>query len=141
MADQAAHAGLLGAIRRDLSPYGYCPADPRYEQLMQNVMAIFDPQASRCVPLPTRVAAAEALGRAGDLRPGVGLTNDRRALPEILRVDVLGAGRILRGGAYYSESKSVRPLRSPRALPAAGHLPERGFSLRPVTLLSSCTGS
>jgi hypothetical protein len=72
LADQARCAGLLGAIRRDLSPYGYVPSDARYE-LMKNVMAIFDPQGSRAVPVQTRVAAAEALGQARDPRPGVGL--------------------------------------------------------------------
>ncbi|MCY2990335.1 MAG: SUMF1/EgtB/PvdO family nonheme iron enzyme [Planctomycetota bacterium] len=78
---------------------------------MQNVMAIFDPQASRSVPLPTRVAAAEALGRAGDLRPGVGLTNDRRALPEILWCDVPG-GTLRMGvaqGEKDAESNEVGP--------------------------------
>ena len=98
LADQASCVGLLGAIRRDLSPYGYVPADPRYAQLMQNVMAMFDPEGSRAVPLPTRVAAAEALGRAGDPRPGVGLRSDRRGLPDILWCDVPG-GTLQMGSA------------------------------------------
>lgn len=34
-------------------PLGYSPADPRYEQLMKTVMAIFDYQEARTVPLET----------------------------------------------------------------------------------------
>ena len=42
LADQARCLGLLGAMCRDLAPYHYRPSDPRYDQLLRNVMAIFE---------------------------------------------------------------------------------------------------
>jgi formylglycine-generating enzyme required for sulfatase activity len=93
---------LLGAIRRDLAPYGYRPADARYADLMRNVMAIFDADASQTVPVQTRVAAAESLGQAGDPRPGVGLRADRPGLPDILWCDVPG-GTLMMGSAKDEE--------------------------------------
>ncbi len=114
--DQASCVGLLGGIRSDLSPYGYVPADSRYAQLMQTVMAMFEPEGSRSVPLPTRVAAAEALGRAGDPREGVGLRSDRRGLPDILWCDVpggtlqMGAGQGEKDAEPYEIGPNGRPL-------------------------------
>lgn len=90
LADQARCFGLLGAICRDLDPYKYRPSDPRYEQLKQSVMAIFTAAGSANVPVPTRVAASETLGRAGGPRPGVGLRADRSGLPDILWCNVPG---------------------------------------------------
>ena len=66
--DRARCAGLLGAIQADLKPLGYTPQDARYQELMEAAMAVFDPRKGAGIPLKVRVAAAEALGQAGDPR-------------------------------------------------------------------------
>ena len=68
LADRARCAGLLGAVRRDLRPLGYEPADSRYAELLHVVMGIFDRERSRSVPVEQRIEAADALGQAGDPR-------------------------------------------------------------------------
>jgi formylglycine-generating enzyme required for sulfatase activity len=68
LADQARWFGLLGAMMRDLEALKYKPADARYQRMLLRVMGIFDAQQSATVPLKVRVAAAEALGQAGDPR-------------------------------------------------------------------------
>jgi formylglycine-generating enzyme required for sulfatase activity len=68
LAEQARCAGLLGAMLTDVRPSGYALQGPRYRQLLDTVMAIFDREQSAAVPLETRIAAAEALGQAGDPR-------------------------------------------------------------------------
>jgi formylglycine-generating enzyme required for sulfatase activity len=64
LTDQARWFGLLGAMMRDLGAVKYQPADARYQQLLREVMGIFDAERSATVPLKVRVAAAEALGQA-----------------------------------------------------------------------------
>jgi hypothetical protein len=66
--DQARWFGLLGAMMRDLQAVKYQPADARYQRMLLGVMGIFDAERSATVPLKVRVAAAEALGQAGDPR-------------------------------------------------------------------------
>jgi hypothetical protein len=68
LADQARCAGLIGAILRDLEPMKCQVSDPRYHGLLDAVMAIFDRNRSQSVPVEERIAAADALGRAGDPR-------------------------------------------------------------------------
>jgi formylglycine-generating enzyme required for sulfatase activity len=68
LADEARCAGLLGAVFHDLLPTGYEPTEPRYHELLSRVMAIFDRDGSASVDIPTRIAAAEALGQVGDPR-------------------------------------------------------------------------
>ena len=68
LADQARCAGLLGAMLRDLEPVGYEPPDQRYDELLHQVMAMFDRERSQTVPGETRIEAADALGQAGDPR-------------------------------------------------------------------------
>jgi formylglycine-generating enzyme required for sulfatase activity len=68
LAAQARAAGLLGAIFHDLAAVEYEPSDDRYARLLENVMGIFDRQRSTRVPIETRIAAADALGQAGDPR-------------------------------------------------------------------------
>jgi hypothetical protein len=68
LADRARCAGLLGAAVRDLSPVKYRPNDARYERLLEQVLGIFDAQQSRSVPIQDAIAAADALGQAGDPR-------------------------------------------------------------------------
>jgi formylglycine-generating enzyme required for sulfatase activity len=68
LAEKARCAGLIGAMMSDLRPYSYNLADPRYEKLLHEALAIFDREKSRAVALDVRLAAAEALGQAGDPR-------------------------------------------------------------------------
>jgi formylglycine-generating enzyme required for sulfatase activity len=68
LADQARCAGLLGAAVRDLSAVGYRPADPRYQNLLDRVMGIFDAEQAKGIDIKVSIAAAEALGQAGDPR-------------------------------------------------------------------------
>jgi Sulfatase-modifying factor enzyme 1/Domain of unknown function (DUF4062)/NACHT domain len=70
LADQARAAGLLGAIVNDLKPLDYQPSDPRYRQLMDAVLGIFDREKAKTVEFALRLEAAEALGQAGDPRIG-----------------------------------------------------------------------
>jgi formylglycine-generating enzyme required for sulfatase activity len=105
LAAQARCLGLLGAMLRDLSPFGYQPADKRYERLKKNVMAIFDPAGAGQVPVQIRVSAAEALGRAGDPRPGVGLMPDHHGIPDVLWCDI-PAGTLQMGSFAGEEGAS-----------------------------------
>ncbi len=79
LAEQARCAGLLGAAVRDLAAVGYRPADPRYQELLDKVMAIFDAQRAKGIDIKVIIEAAEALGQAGDprftdgARPGNGV--------------------------------------------------------------------
>lgn len=67
---QARTAGLIGAMIRDLTPFGYRLTDPRYAQVLKAALAVFDPQLGPAIPLADRLAAADALARAGDPRLG-----------------------------------------------------------------------
>ncbi|WP_100919945.1 SUMF1/EgtB/PvdO family nonheme iron enzyme [Candidatus Thiodictyon syntrophicum] len=69
-AEQARAAGLLGALVRDLAPFSYRPADPRYGQCLNAAVAVFDPAQAGAIPLADRIAAADALAQAGDPRLG-----------------------------------------------------------------------
>jgi formylglycine-generating enzyme required for sulfatase activity len=60
--------GLLGAVQRDLAPFGYEVRDGRYRAHLDRVMAIFDAEGSRAIPIEVRIEAADALGQAGDAR-------------------------------------------------------------------------
>ena len=68
LAKKARCVGLLGAMVRDLRPYGYEPADPLYKKTLDAVMAIFDPVKGAKINLRTRIDAADALALAGDPR-------------------------------------------------------------------------
>jgi formylglycine-generating enzyme required for sulfatase activity len=68
LADQARCAGLLGAAVRDLSAVGYRPTDLRYQELFDRVMGIFDADRAEGIDIHDIIAAAEALGQAGDPR-------------------------------------------------------------------------
>jgi hypothetical protein len=121
LAAQARCLGLLGAMLRDLSPFGYQPADKRYERLKKNVMAIFDPAGAGQVPLEIRISAAEALGRAGDPRPGVGLMPDHHGIPDVLWCDI-PAGTLQMGSFAGEEGvrkDEIRPGGKPLPVPVA----------------------
>jgi formylglycine-generating enzyme required for sulfatase activity len=66
LADRAKCVGLIGALLPDL--VGYTVADKRYEESLRLVMDIFDAEKSKSVPFADRLAAAEAMGQAGDPR-------------------------------------------------------------------------
>ncbi len=68
LAQQARCVGLLGGAVRDLAPLKYRPGEPRYEQMLEQVLGIFDAEKSRGVPIQDAIAAADALGQAGDPR-------------------------------------------------------------------------
>ncbi|WP_020506765.1 formylglycine-generating enzyme family protein [Lamprocystis purpurea] len=70
LADQARAAGLLGALVRDLDPFHYQPGDPRYARCLTTALGVFDPAQAPAIPLPDRIAAADALAQAGDPRLG-----------------------------------------------------------------------
>jgi formylglycine-generating enzyme required for sulfatase activity len=57
---------LIGGLLPDL--VGYTVADERYGESLRLVMGIFDARQSKPVPFQDRLAAAEALGQAGDPR-------------------------------------------------------------------------
>jgi formylglycine-generating enzyme required for sulfatase activity len=66
LADRAKCVGLIGALLPDL--VGYTVADGRYGESLRLVMDVFDAEKSKSVPFEDRLAAAEALGQAGDPR-------------------------------------------------------------------------
>ncbi len=68
LAEQARCFGLLGAMLRDLQPLGYTPPDRRYGEVKNAVLGIFEVDQAAAIPLKTRLAAADALGQAGDPR-------------------------------------------------------------------------
>ena len=68
IADRARAVGLLGAIVRDLAPFGFQVADSRYGELQEHVLPIFDRQRSASIPVEVRIEAADALGQPGDPR-------------------------------------------------------------------------
>jgi formylglycine-generating enzyme required for sulfatase activity len=64
----AKEVALLGGIVRDLSPFDFKPANPRYTEIVRSVMGIFDKDTYRKIPMKVRIEAADALGRVGDPR-------------------------------------------------------------------------
>jgi hypothetical protein len=69
LADQARAADLMGAIVNDLKPFDYQPPAPlRYQALMDATLGVFERESVKRVEFAVRLAAAEALGQAGDPR-------------------------------------------------------------------------
>jgi formylglycine-generating enzyme required for sulfatase activity len=66
LATRAKCVGLIGALLPDL--VGYTVADQRYHESLRLVMDIFDAEKSKSLPFKDRLAAAAALGQAGDSR-------------------------------------------------------------------------
>jgi formylglycine-generating enzyme required for sulfatase activity len=64
----AKEVALLGGMVQDLSPYNFEPCNPRYKEITQSVMGIFDREVFRSIPVQVREEAADALGRVGDPR-------------------------------------------------------------------------
>jgi formylglycine-generating enzyme required for sulfatase activity len=65
---QARCAGLLGAMVRDLQPLNYRPSDPRYQDVLDAVLGIFDTEKAATIDFEVRLEAAEGLGQSGDPR-------------------------------------------------------------------------
>lgn len=78
LAQRAQCVGLIGALLPDLD--GYVVADARYQESLDLVMGIFDAEKAKGVPFKDRLAAAEALGQAGD--------------PRLTEKELVGNGRI-----------------------------------------------
>ena len=55
LAEQARCFGLLGAMLRDLQPLGYRPPDPRYAEVNQAVLGIFEAKIPACGFLAMRI--------------------------------------------------------------------------------------
>jgi hypothetical protein len=68
LAERARCVGLIGAIVRDLRPFHYQPADPRYSEALASVVEIFDSEKANEMEFRIRLEAAKALGQAGDPR-------------------------------------------------------------------------
>ena len=66
--DCARAVGLVGAILQDLRAVNYRVSDPRYEANLRRALGVFDRDAVREVEFDIRLAAAEAIGQAGDPR-------------------------------------------------------------------------
>ena len=66
--EQARCAGILGAVVRDLTPFRYEPAAPRYRKVLDAALAVFTQDRSKQIPIKVAIEAAEALGQAGDPR-------------------------------------------------------------------------
>lgn len=68
LADEARWVGLIAAMLRDLAPFGYRLDDARYDDMLHRVLAIFDRDKAKHLPVSVRLEAADALGQAGDPR-------------------------------------------------------------------------
>lgn len=71
LAGEARVVGIVGRLLAPMSAYAYTLKPQHaalYESLRTRVMAIFTREGAATVQLETRIAAAEALGRAGDPR-------------------------------------------------------------------------
>jgi formylglycine-generating enzyme required for sulfatase activity len=71
LAQQAQTVGLVGAIQRDLTSFQFRFQHSRYDEILQRVMTLFEPEGAMKIPLEARLEAADALGQAGDPRLGI----------------------------------------------------------------------
>lgn len=103
LAEQARGIGLIGGIVRDLAPLKYTPKNPLYDGMRQAVMGIFDPEKSQSVPFEDRLAAADALGQAGDPR----FTGPDSSEKNWVRID---GGSFLVGQGKNRRTKTLGPF-------------------------------
>ena len=68
LARKAQCSGLLGAMLADLRALAYQPPDGRYQEVLNDVLGIFDARQAERIDILVRLEAAEALGQAGDPR-------------------------------------------------------------------------
>lgn len=64
----AKEVGILGAIVRDLAPYGFQPANADYPDVVRSITSIFNKDTFRDVPIKLRIETADILGQVGDPR-------------------------------------------------------------------------
>ena len=112
LADEARCVGLIGAMLRDLKPFGYELVDPRYKTMRDNVMAIFEKEKARQIDVKVRAEAADALGQAGDPR----IEDDPRLWQE--KMIMIPAGTFLMGRQKQDRNQpnydpDARPCESP----------------------------
>jgi formylglycine-generating enzyme required for sulfatase activity len=107
LADRAKCVGLIGALLPDLT--GYTVSDGRYGESLRLVMDIFDEERSKSVPFQDRLAAAEALGQAGDPR----LVKQEWVTIPVSRNYWIGAqSKDPKGRNYDTEEYGHEPLRA-----------------------------
>jgi hypothetical protein len=118
VADRARAVGLLGAIVRDLAPFGFEVADSRYRELQEGVLPIFDRGRSPSIPVEVRMEAADALGQPGDPRhePWVAIPAGRFLMGRRRRTD---ASRVTTGRPGASSHQSTRSTLTPTGSGAA----------------------
>ena len=78
LASEARAAGLVGRFLKAAESCGYQPPPTlraRFQNLLNKALAIFSLAGATQVDISTRIAAAEALGRAGDPRLAPGVNN------------------------------------------------------------------
>ncbi|MFN0168063.1 MAG: formylglycine-generating enzyme family protein, partial [Bryobacteraceae bacterium] len=103
--------GLIGALLPDL--VGYTVSDRRYGESLRLVMDIFDAEKSKSVPFKDRLAAAEALGQAGDPRLA---KHEWVTIPRV-RNYWIGAQSKDPKGRNYDEERGNEPLREVNLAP------------------------
>lgn len=68
--ERARAAAVLGGMVRDLQAHGFAPEDPRYLEVVQSVLPLFEREGAEGIDFQTRLDAAEAIGLASDPRIG-----------------------------------------------------------------------
>jgi formylglycine-generating enzyme required for sulfatase activity len=106
LAIRAKCVGLIGALLPDL--VGYTVADKRYYESLGLVMDIFDAAKSKPVPFQDRLAAAEALGQAGDPRL---VKHERVTIPATRNYWIGAQDQDPKGRNYDKENFGDEPLR------------------------------
>jgi formylglycine-generating enzyme required for sulfatase activity len=93
---------------------GYTVSDERYEESLRLVMDIFDAEKSKSVPFQDRLAAAEALGQAGDPRLA---KHEWATIPETRNYWIGAEDKDPKGRNYDTEAYDYELLRRADLLP------------------------
>ena len=112
LADRAKCVGLIGELLPDLA--GYTVSDERYGASLRLVMDIFDAEKSKEVPFQDRLAAAEALGQAGDPRLA---KHEWVKIPESRNYWIGAQSKDPKGGNYDKEALGYETLRQVNLAP------------------------
>ena len=112
LAERAKCVGFIGGLLPDL--VGYTVADERYGASPRLVMDIFDAAKSQGVPFQDRLAAAEALGQAGDPRLA---KHEWVTIPATRNYWIGAQSRDPKGWNYDRETYGDEPLSSVTLLP------------------------
>jgi formylglycine-generating enzyme required for sulfatase activity len=106
LADRAKCVGLIGALLPDL--VGYAVSDHRYGESLRLVLDIFDTEKSKSVAFNDRLAAAEALGQAGDPRLA---KHEWVTIPASRNYWIGAQNKDSKGRNYDKEASNNEPLR------------------------------